>query len=270
MKKISVLRLLLSLGLFGLFADEGDGAGSGEGTTGTTGTTGTGEGNPEPKFGEEGYKYASKYVSVEDLEKGYVEQQSHFNTKLTEANEKFGAFKGAPEGDYEPIKDADGNEIEGFSPDIMSELQAWGKENGLSQHKYEDVITRLKTKLDQSNQAFIQEELKKLGKDADIRIKNINDAWVAQFGEESKEMMNGKIVTAADAEFYESIIEKLGGQQVNPDGTKSTLGTERITHDALNAAMFAKTDSGQRKTLVDPEYAAKVEEMIKQYNKQKR
>lgn len=263
MKKISVLRLLLSLGLFGLFADEGDGAGSGEGD-------GAGEGNPEPKFGEEGYKYASKYVSVEDLEKGYVEQQSHFNAKLTEANEKFGAFKGAPEGDYEPIKDADGNEVEGFSPDVMSELQAWGKENGLSQDKYEDVITRLKTKLDQSNQAFIQEELKKLGKDADIRIKNINDAWVAQFGEESKDMMNGKIVTAADAEFYESIIEKLGGQQVNPDGTKSTLGTERITHDALNAAMFAKTDSGQRKTLVDPEYAAKVEDMIKQYNKQKR
>ena len=259
MKKISVLRLLLSLGLFGLFADEGDGAGSGEG-----------EGNPEPKFGEDGYKYASKYVSVEDLEKGYVEQQSHFNAKLTEANEKFGAFKGAPEGDYEPIKDADGNEIEGFSPDVMSELQAWGKENGLSQDKYEDVITRLKTKLDQSNQAFIQEELKKLGKDADIRIKNINDAWVAQFGEESKEMMNGKIVTAADAEFYESIIAKLDGQQVNPDGTKSTFNAERITHDELSAAMFAKTDNGSRKTMVDTEYAAKVEDMIKQYNKQKR
>ena len=254
MKKFSLLTLLMALGMFGQYVDGGEGAGAGEGA---------GEG-AAPKFGEEGYQYAGKYKSVEDLEKGYTEAHSHFNAKLKEANDKFGSFQGAPEGDYEL-----GEDVEGFSDGIMGELQAWGKENNLSQDGYADVITRIKAAAQAEQDAFVNEELEKMGSDAKVRLDNINDKWVAQFGEESKDMLEGKIITADDAAFYESILSRLTQQQANPDGT-TPQGERLISNEELDAAMFAKTESGTYKTAVDPEYKAHVEQMVKKYNAQRK
>lgn len=107
-----------------------------------------------------------------------------------------------------------------------------------------------------------------LGKDAQIRIKNVNDKWAATFGADALGWMNEKAQSAADVEMFESILASQSGSQVNPDGG-GYVGDVTITDAQLDEAMFAKDGQGNLKMLADPEYKKMVDSMTSKYNKQR-
>jgi len=150
----------------------------------------------------------------------------------------------------------------------MDAMSSWGKENGLSQEAYGDLIGKVAAAEIENQKAYDSEQLQLLGKDAQIRITNINDKWAATFGSEALGWMNDKARSAADVEMFESILASQGSSSVNPDGG-GYVGEVAITDAQLDEAMFAKDGTGNLKMLADPEYKAMVDNMTTKYNKQR-
>lgn len=221
-----------------------------------------GEGGNTHKVGDPDYQYAGKYKSVEDLENGYKEMTSLHTKKMNELNEKLKGFTGSPE-EYTLPEDAPK-----FNDNIMDSLQEWGKENGLSQEAYEDLVSKAYEAEVAKLEAQKSEEMAKLGKDPEARIENLNDKWAATFGEEAVEWMNGKALTAADVEMFESILSANSPSGVHQNG-KANVGQVAITDEQLTNAMMAKDSAGMMKMQTNPEYKAMVDEMTRKYNKQR-
>jgi len=210
-------------------------------------------------------KYAGKYDNITALEKGYEEIQS-LQTKTKEslnaANEKLKGFVGAPE-EYTLPED-----IKGYSDSVMGSLEEWGKEQGLSQDAYVELITKITAADQQGVESYKQEQMELLGKDADIRIQNINDKWGATFGDEAKQWMQEKAQSAKDVEMFESILGMQSQAVVNPSGTQPQAQV-MITREQLSEAMFAKDSAGNMKMQSDPEYKAMVDRMTSKFNSQR-
>jgi len=251
-----------------------DGTGNGEGGSGGQGDGGSDDGGNildggadghggNIEFGGEGYKYAGKYDTPEALESGYKESVSMHTTKMQEMQDKLGGFTGAPEGDYTFPEDA-----AKFNDGVMTELQTWGKENGLSQDAMVDLVAKVHGADTKNMEGIKTAEMEKLGGDAALRITNANDKWRARFGGESMEMMNNMATSAAAVEFFESVLASGGDQMVNPDGNGGMSPTI-ISEAELDAAMFAKDSAGMLKMQTSPEYKAEVEKMTALFNKQR-
>ena len=239
---------------------EGDGGSDGGGNILDGGLDGNG-GNIE--FGSEGYKYAGKYDTPQALESGYKESVSMHTTKMQEMQDKLGAFVGAPEGDYEFPEDA-----AKFNDGVMTELQTWGKENGLSQDAMVDLVSKVHGADAKNMESIKASEMEKLGKDGALRITNANDKWRARFGGESMEMMNNMATSAEAVIFFESVLASGSDQIVNPDGSGGMSPTI-ISEAELDAAMFAKDSAGMLKMQTSPEYKKEVEKMTELFNKQR-
>jgi len=242
--------------------DGAQGAGGGAGDAAAGGENGSGGAVIE--FGADGYKYADKYDSPQDLEKGYTESVTMHTNKMTEMNDKLKGFVGAPEdGKYQVPEGTNA-----YSDPVMASLDKWGSENGLSQEAYDSLLSAVMEGETANLEAFKTEQMSLLGSNAEARIQNANDKWTAQFGAEATEWMNSKAQSAQDVEMFESILASTAASTVNPNGT-SPQGEMKITHEQLSEAMFAKNSAGGLKMQTDPEYKASVDEMTAKYNKQK-
>jgi hypothetical protein len=258
--------------LFMSEAEGGDAAGSAGAGGGAAPDGGNGEGamlnggsdgNGGVAFGEDGYKYAGKYESVQDLEKGYEESVSMHTKKMAEMGEKLKGFVGAPEEGYE--LPAGANE---YSEPVMNVINEWGKKNGLSQEAYSELLQEVAKAEAKNLESFKIAEMEKLGENAQARIDNINDKWAATFGAESLEVMNNMATSAEGVKFFEAILAQTSPSTVNPDGGNANYGNV-ITDEELDAAMFAKDSAGMLKMQTDPEYKKKVDAMTIKYNKQR-
>ena len=223
-----------------------------------------GQGNDIVNFGDDGYKYAGKFDSAQDLENGYSESVAMHTKKMGEMNEKLKGFVGAPEsGEYTLPDGADG-----YSDSVLGAISEWGNENGLSQDSYADVLNKISQAEAADMEAYKAEQVGLLGKDAEARIQNINDKWTATYGNEARDWMNSKALSAADVEMFESILAQGGGTTVNPSGTQ-VQGSVMITREQLSEAMFAKDGAGMLKMQSDPEYKARVDQMTEKFNTQR-
>ncbi len=207
---------------------------------------------------------AGKYKTVEELEKGYKESVS-MGTKNTEKmndmTEKLKGFAGAPEGDYD-AGDAT------YSEAVMTELQTWGKDNGLSQDAFSSLVSAVHGADVANAEASRAAEMNKLGKDAQVRIDNVNDKLLAIFGEDLAAQYQGIGRDAAGVEALEQLVGKFSESTANPDGA-GFIGVETITQDKLSELMNARDSAGMIKMQTSPEYAKSVYATIDKYNKQR-
>ena len=178
-----------------------------------------------------------KYTSVSALEDGYRNLQTSYSKKL-------GAFQGAPEDGYALEEGAEGNAV----------LEAWGKDNNLSQDGYAALVEQMSTAQNEANEAFKTEQLQALGENADYRLKNIVDYAKATFGEDSLGTFDAMIQDAKGVEIIEALIK--GSKSEAPAEVKATP----IDADKVKAMRFeVDANSGQRRMSVDPTFRAKVE-----------
>ncbi len=183
-----------------------------------------------------------KYKSVSDLENGYSELQKSYSAKL-------GGFDGAPEA-YEL---GEGMET---TPRIDA-LQAWGKENQLSNDALNSIIAMDQEASQKATEAYVSEQKEQLGKDADTRLTNISDWARATFGEESMDTFNGMITSAKGVELFENAMKTMQGTAPAP-----AQAPQAVSKESLNEMRFAvDKNSGERRMSIDPAYRARVEQL---------
>lgn len=182
-----------------------------------------------------------KYKSVSDLEAGYAELQKSYSQKL-------GGFDGAPE-EYALAEGIESN-------DRIDALMEWGKQNQLSNDGLNSLIEMDGKIQEEINDRFYNEQKELLGKNADERLKNLEDWGRATFGENKMETFKQMAVTADQVGILETMMKKMQG--VTPATAKAQT---TVDQDTLRKMRFALDDYGNRRMSSDPAYRARVESL---------
>jgi len=194
--------------------------------------------------------YADKFKSVSDLEKSYKELQSAFSKKL-------GSFEGAPE-EYE-LNEEFYEALPETDREIVDFVKEWGKEHQLSNKGLQDLVTSYSEKQAEIEEARIQNEFKKLGKDADIRLKNMEDFLRTNLGEAETEALAANMNDANAIQAIEKLISMTKAPKPAEHGS-----TREYSVDEVKAMRFATDEHGNRK-MQDPAYRKKVLQLEAQY-----
>lgn len=191
-----------------------------------------------------------RFGSITALEQGLTTAEKRYEDYRSMNDKRFGGFVGAPEEDY---TFADGFESE----DNFDNLREWGKENGLSNEAFQQLIEMSETDNSAQQEAFIAEQREALGKDADARIQNVVDWGRANLGEDALSALGEMVTTAKGVEMFEAIAKMNSGtapaQSLSPKTT--------VDRDAIKSMRYAMDEYGGRKMSSDPQYRAKVEQM---------
>ena len=159
---------------------------------------------------------ANKYKTVADQAKAYAGLES-----------KLGAFTGAPEDGYKvELPEGIEGEIADDDPMLVS-FNEWAAEAGLSQEKHTELMALYVNGL-METQPDIQEEIKRMGKDAPQRINDFT-AWAkANFDESEFVTLQGLATTAEGFAILEKMRGMLRETDVSaPDNVKSVDNTSK-------------------------------------------
>lgn len=213
---------------------------------------------------------SDKYNTIEDQAKAYTDLEKSFGQKGQEYKElesKYNAIanKEAPE-TYEielsPELSESGFSFDKESP-IFEMAANHAKESGYSQEEFGKMVNmygEIHMAEAKAQEAFLEEQ-KGLINNFDNRSEAI-DGWAkANLDSEQYEAFAGLATDAKAFEAIESIITKAtSGALVAQEGA----GSDMVSEQELQDMMFKTDDNGHRLMSVDPEYAAKVNDL---YNK---
>ena len=180
--------------------------------------------------------YADKFETPEALEDSYKELQSSFSKKL-------GGFTGAPE------------EYTASDSPVQGLLEEWGKENNLNQDSFTSLVEGYDKYQEEQHDSQIAQAREELGKDADQRIKNVQDFLFAQLGEE----LTADFADALNSSAAIKSIEILMNKNNSTKGPAKLETTSKA--DDINALRFAVDEFGNRKMSIDPEYRKRILEL---------
>ncbi len=201
------------------------------------------------------------------LEQAIAEQAKGYN----ELRGKLGAFTGAPDA-YEPVisdelKEA-GFELLEDDP-LIEQFSEKAKEMGINQEGFNELLNIYATQqlaemeaAKEAEPARIAEEMAKLGKNADQRVKNIQDWVSANMSEEHKAGLESMATSAEAVMALEALIAKSRNAPQAVD-TAVSAPTGMTREDAL-AMRYVKHENGQLLMSVDPAYRRKAEEALEQ------
>ena len=187
---------------------------------------------------------ANKYKSVEEQAKAYPALAA-----------KFGAFTGAPEGDYELVM-PEGYEGEFLTEDpLLIAFTNFAKESNMSQEGYTKMLHSYVENLGLDDGASKQAELAALGDNAPTRIDNIAKWGKANLDAEGFEGLLDATTTAKGFKAVEALIALTKTAKI-PLGDNQRMST--VTKSELDAAVADpkyKSDPSFRKE-VDAKFKA--------------
>ena len=191
-----------------------------EATTESTETTSEGWMMSEDIKGEgevpEWFK-SGKYKTVADQAKAYAGLES-----------KLGAFTGAPEDGYK-VELPEGIDAELITADdpMLVSFNEWPKEAGLSQEKHTELMGIYVNGMMES-QPSIEDEIKRMGKDAPQRINDFTSWAKANFDESEFQTLEGMATTAEGFGLLEKMRGMLRESDVSaPSNAKSIDSTTK-------------------------------------------
>ena len=163
---------------------------------------------------------SSKYKSVSDQAKAYAGLES-----------KLGAFTGAPSDGYK-VEMPEGVPDDAISADdpMLANFNDWAAEAGLSQEKHTELMGIYVNGMFES-QPSIEDEIKRMGKDAPQRINNFTSWAKANFDESEFGVLQG-LATTADG-F--GILEKMRSMSRETDvaAPSNTQALDNTSKEAL-------------------------------------
>lgn len=195
----------------------------------------TPEPNEEPK-GDDEYKYAGKFGSVDDLEKGYKELSAKVREKAPTAPEEYELNLGEVESlaDYK-------TQLEGLDLNdntlIQAALPAFKKHN-ISQDAANEIIADVLA-ADLSEMINPEEELKKLGPEGGELIKELS-AFKAKFPAEEQGFLD-QIATTAEGVKFLAKLRDMTGEKAIPTEQDSVAAQDPQELITEAKALKAKT-----------------------------
>jgi len=131
----------------------------------------------------------AKYKSAADLGKSY-----------SELEKKLGAFTGAPEEYDLSSLEVDDSQL------IVQEIKSVAKELNMSQDGLQKFLGRIATATETENQAHLEDQIKKLGKDGESALKEYENWTKNYFKPEEAEVVKTWIKTADDLTIFNKVM----------------------------------------------------------------
>jgi hypothetical protein len=165
---------------------------------------------------------SNKYKTVADQAKAYAGLES-----------KLGAFTGAPEDGYKvELPEGIDAEIDAEDPMLVN-FNDWATEAGLSQEAHSKLMEIYVNGLMEAQPA-IDDEIKRMGKDAPQRINDFTSWAKANFDESEYQTLQGLATTAEGFGILEKMRGMLRETDVSaPDNVKSVDSTTKEALDEL-------------------------------------
>lgn len=192
----------------------------------------------------EWYK-ADKYKSVAEQAKAY-----------TELEKKFGGFTGAPKDGYKPVEGVESDDA------LWEQLVEFGNNTNMSQSALNQAWELLTAQEQAVQEVSFDEEISKLGPNADERITTVEQLMRNNLEPELYEKHREVVTSAAVIEFIEDFAKSLRPAQLPIDGYVQPGG---ITWPDIEAEMYKKHENGQLLRAVDRNHEAKIQRMMKEY-----
>lgn len=201
--------------------------------------------------------YAGKYKSAEELEKGYKEMQSLYNSR-------YKGFTGAPEDGEYTLQAAEGVDPEQLelaedSP-LVNKLRERGLEQGMSNDMFNGLVNDYIITQQEQMSEQIATEKANLGKDADVRIQNIIDRLNKDYPDNA-ERLQSAMINSDIVVFMEEMLNR-DANSVAPADTEVQSADKE---SELNELWVAVDDRGRRKMEYDASYRNMVNKKFKEY-----
>lgn len=189
--------------------------------------------------------YNPKYGSVAEQAKGY-----------SELEKKFGGFTGAPKDGYAAP--------EGIEPDdaLLSELQEFATKTNMSQDAFSEAWELLSAQAGAVEEVSHEQEMAKLGDNAQQRIKTVEGFLKNNLDAEAYEKVSQKVTNADAIELIEEIVKATAPAKLPIDGGEHPAG---LVWSDIETEMFKKNERGQLLRSVDPNHEAKIQAMMKEF-----
>lgn len=195
----------------------------------------------------------SKYKTVSEQAKGYKELEK-----------KFGAFTGTPK---DGVYSVEGYDID-TSP-LMKDVSEWAKEAGLSNDGFNKLVNKYLDHNAKQEEEFKASEIKKMGDNAQDRIKNLNGWAKNNLSEDEIPSFERMAQTAGELGLLEKIIN-LSKNSKLVDMSKVESSSISSLEQEIKEEYLATNEKGQRLMEIDPKYREMVREKQLDLAKRKR
>ena len=184
-----------------------------------------------------------KYKSVDEQARAY-----------TELEKKFGGFTGAPKDGY--------SGPEGIETDdaLLGELKEFAEKTNMSQDAFNDAWELLTAQSNAVEEVTQEQELAKLGDNAEHRIKSVEGFLKNNLDSEKYEKVMDLVTTADSIELIEAIVQATAPTRL-PTG--DVITPPALTMKDVTEEMGKKNEHGQWLRSVDPSHEAKVQKMLR-------
>lgn len=200
---------------------------------------------------------ASKYNTITEQAKAY-----------NELEKRFGAFTGAPEGDYElsiPEEAKQVIDIDTTHP-IFDKFTKYAREQNMSQEAFNGVLglfAEYEAEAAMATVTDIGEIKKELGANADARINSVKNWASANLDEEAQTALR-EATSGPDAAKVFKAVEAVVGktrQASMPKPGEDVQPAPASKLEEINSKMAEKNEKGERRYVVEPKFREHVEKL---------
>ena len=187
----------------------------------------------------------TKYKSVAEQAKAY-----------TELEKKFGGFTGAPKDGYAGPEGVESGDA------LLEELTEFATRTNMSQDAFNDAWELLTAQSEAVEQVEQEQELAKLGDNAQQRIKTIEGFMKNNMSPEDFDVARDLVTTAESVQLIEMLVAATAPTKLPIQGGESPTG---VTWADIEAEMFKKHENGQLLRSVDTNHERKIQKMMHDY-----
>lgn len=187
----------------------------------------------------------TKYKSVAEQAKAY-----------TELEKKFGGFTGAPKDGYAGPEGVESGDA------LLEELTEFATRTNMSQDAFNDAWELLTAQSEAVEQVEQEQELAKLGDNAQQRIKTIEGFMKNNMSPEDFDVARDLVTTAESVQLIEMLVAATAPTKLPIQGGESPTG---VTWADIENEMFRKNENGQLLRSVDTNHERKIQKMMHDY-----
>lgn len=203
----------------------------------TEGIKGTGD---TPEW----YK-SDKYKSVAEQAKAY-----------TELEKKFGSFTGAPKDGYSGPEGIESDDA------LLQELTEFASKTNMSQEAFGEAWELLTAQSEAAAEVSREQEIAKLGNNANERIKNVEGFLKNSLDSEDYQNVMSLVTDARSIELVEALVKATSPVKLPIDGGESPTG---MTWSDIESEMFKKSGDGQLLRSIDLNHERKIQKMMQDF-----
>ena len=188
---------------------------------------------------------SARFKSVDQQAKSYLELEK-----------KFGGFTGAPKDGYELPENIDKDD------ETLKLYSDYAKKFNMNQDAFNEGFQFIEQVFQAKADIDEQEEREKLGPQSENRINRVQNYLANKLDDEGYKEIRKMLTSANSIMLVEKLIDLTAPPKLPSEGGDNPQG---LTPALIREAAAAKTEDGQLRRAVDPDYRAKVSQMYKDY-----